>query len=162
MFGIWYYCVLTWYSVGCTYIEYDRVSRLVLTTLGIYYFPFHDPITQQITLWSTLEALRTRDQTNSLDIAGWVLEYTFPKASFVKRHAVEFSIFKKYQPLPNIMSTPRVFIARHGETEWSLSGKHTGVTDIPLTANGEKRVEATGRALVGNDRLIVPKKLTHM
>ena len=60
------------------------------------------------------------------------------------------------------MTTPRVFIVRHGETEWSLNGKHTGNTDIPLTANGEKRVKATGRALVGNDRLIVPKKLAHM
>ncbi|KAL2209321.1 phosphoglycerate mutase family protein [Sarocladium strictum] len=58
--------------------------------------------------------------------------------------------------------TPRVFIVRHGETEWSLSGKHTGSTDIPLTANGEKRVRATGKALVGDDRLIVPSKLAHI
>ncbi|KAH7158233.1 histidine phosphatase superfamily [Dactylonectria estremocensis] len=60
------------------------------------------------------------------------------------------------------MSTPRVFIVRHGETEWSLNGRHTGRTDIPLTANGEKRVRATGKALVGQDRLIVPKKIAHI
>ncbi|EME48966.1 hypothetical protein DOTSEDRAFT_162905 [Dothistroma septosporum NZE10] len=60
------------------------------------------------------------------------------------------------------MTTPRVFIIRHGETEWSLNGRHTGTSDIPLTANGEKRVRATGKALVGDDRLIVPKNLAHI
>ncbi|QIX00683.1 hypothetical protein AMS68_006200 [Peltaster fructicola] len=60
------------------------------------------------------------------------------------------------------MTTPRVFIIRHGETEWSLNGRHTGASDIPLTANGEKRIRATGKALVGSDRLIVPKNLAHI
>ncbi len=44
---------------------------------------------------------------------------------------------------------PKIYLARHGETEWSLSGQHTGVTDIPLTANGERNAKNLGERLRG-------------
>jgi len=42
-----------------------------------------------------------------------------------------------------------VYLARHGETAWSLSGQHTGVTDIPLTERGERYARHLGERLQG-------------
>ena len=44
---------------------------------------------------------------------------------------------------------PVVYLARHGETAWSLSGQHTGRTDLPLTERGERNARALGEGLRG-------------
>ncbi|KAK5710133.1 hypothetical protein LTR17_019136 [Elasticomyces elasticus] len=56
-------------------------------------------------------------------------------------------------------STPRVFIMRHGQTEWSQNGRHTSITDIPLTERGEKQVKASAEYMYGSGKLIDPAKL---
>jgi broad specificity phosphatase PhoE len=38
---------------------------------------------------------------------------------------------------------------RHGETAWTVSGQHTGSTDLPLTAEGERKAAAVGKILAG-------------
>jgi probable phosphoglycerate mutase len=42
---------------------------------------------------------------------------------------------------------PTIYLARHGETAWSLSGQHTGLTDLPLTERGERNARALGERL---------------
>ena len=44
---------------------------------------------------------------------------------------------------------PVVYLARHGETAWSLSGQHTGLTDLPLTERGERNARLLGERLRG-------------
>ena len=44
---------------------------------------------------------------------------------------------------------PLFYLGRHGETAWTLSGQHTGRTDLPLTENGENQARALGRHLRG-------------
>jgi probable phosphoglycerate mutase len=44
---------------------------------------------------------------------------------------------------------PTVYLARHGETEWSKSGQHTGRTDLPLLPSGEEAARKLGPRLAG-------------
>jgi probable phosphoglycerate mutase len=46
-------------------------------------------------------------------------------------------------------SLPVVYLARHGETAWSRSGQHTGVTDLPLTEDGQRDARRLGERLKG-------------
>jgi probable phosphoglycerate mutase len=48
-----------------------------------------------------------------------------------------------------------IWLFRHGETAWSLSGQHTGRTDLPLTAAGRRRAQAIGRRLSGRPFALV-------
>jgi broad specificity phosphatase PhoE len=50
---------------------------------------------------------------------------------------------------------PEVVLVRHGETEWSRDGKHTGSTDVPLTDVGREQATALGTALHGRQFEVV-------
>jgi len=54
-------------------------------------------------------------------------------------------------PVQNPMTDalPIVYLARHGETTWSLSGQHTGLTNLPLTKRGERNARRLGTRLHG-------------
>ena len=46
-------------------------------------------------------------------------------------------------------SFPVIHLARHSETAWSLTGQHTGLTDMPLTERGERAARRLGERLAG-------------
>lgn len=48
-----------------------------------------------------------------------------------------------------ISKFPFIYLARHGETAWSLTGQHTGTTDLPLTECGEENARRLGERLGG-------------
>lgn len=61
-----------------------------------------------------------------------------------------------------LSASARVFLIRHGETDWSVGGKHTGTTDVPLSKAGERDAEILKELVVGDGKLIDPKTVARM
>jgi len=59
------------------------------------------------------------------------------------------------QPAQDLTRHAQLWLVRHGETEWSLSGQHTGRTDIPLTENGEHQAIEIGKFLKSHNFAVV-------
>jgi broad specificity phosphatase PhoE len=58
------------------------------------------------------------------------------------------------------VAAQQVYLIRHGETEWSRSGQHTGRTDVPLSEEGRRRAEAIGRWLNGRPLVALTSPLS--
>ncbi len=69
-----------------------------------------------------------------------------PKAGFTEQSA---SVEPAFDVPVQLKATTAIWLVRHGETEWSHSGQHTGRTDIPLTELGEQQARALAPQLDG-------------
>ncbi|CAH7688127.1 histidine phosphatase superfamily, partial [Phakopsora pachyrhizi] len=56
-----------------------------------------------------------------------------------------------FQP---VIRLPKVYCIRHGQTEWSMNGRHTGSTDLDLTEEGEKLTVESSSKLVGRGKIL--------
>lgn len=72
---------------------------------------------------------------------------TAPACPAVSGGAVIYRVWMQDMVSHNAARLPRLFLIRHGNTAWSDSHQHTGLTDIPLTAQGEARARALGERL---------------
>jgi broad specificity phosphatase PhoE len=54
-----------------------------------------------------------------------------------------------------VPASPEVLLLRHGETEWSASGRHTGRTDVELTDRGRAQARALGAAVASRSFALV-------
>jgi probable phosphoglycerate mutase len=69
--------------------------------------------------------------------------------SIGRNHIFYLCVFNLLEGAVMSERLPMVYLARHGETAWSLSGQHTGLTDLPLTERGERNAHSLGDRLRG-------------
>ncbi|KAL1966289.1 hypothetical protein VTN77DRAFT_4642 [Rasamsonia byssochlamydoides] len=58
--------------------------------------------------------------------------------------------------------TSKVYLIRHGETEWSKAGKHTSRTEVPLSKTGEEQVIKARDQFIGEGKLIDPSEVSRI
>jgi probable phosphoglycerate mutase len=83
------------------------------------------------------------DEEDGSSDSGYHLLRRVPLVALSPRIAGQLRRARMTEPLPTL------YLARHGETAWSLSGQHTGLTDLPLTERGERNARRLGPRLAG-------------
>lgn len=61
-----------------------------------------------------------------------------------------------------LLAQEELQLIQTGETEWTISGRYTGRSDIPLTKTGEKQVTQSAKVVVGPGKIIDPSRIAHL